>query len=181
MNDGLIPNRYAKALYKFAVEQKQDDAVYQQTSKLADSYNAMKELAGTVENPYLSLSDKVNVLMTASGAEPNSCMGKFFELVFSHGREAYLHSMALSYGKMYREANKISQVEIVTASELSDDEMAKIKVSVQTYLSGRTLEYKQSVDAELIAGFKIKVDSQQLDASISSELRNLRLKLLRKK
>ena len=59
--------------------------------------------------------------------------------------------------------------------------MAKIKDSVQSYLSGKKLEYTEAVDASLIGGFTVKVDSKLLDASISNELRKLRLKLLSNK
>ena len=55
------------------------------------------------------------------------------------------------------------------------------KDSVQSYLSGKKLEYTEAVDASLIGGFTVKVDSKLLDASISNELRKLRLKLLSNK
>ena len=89
--------------------------------------------------------------------------------------------MALAYGKRYRDVNKISQVEIATASSFSQAVMDKIKDSVQTHLKGRSLEYRQRVDASLIGGFTVRVDGEVLDASMSNDLRKLRLKLLSKK
>ena len=38
--------------------------------------------------------------------------------------------------------------------------MDKIKDSVQTHLKGRTLEYRQRVDASLIGGFTVRVDGE---------------------
>ena len=89
--------------------------------------------------------------------------------------------MALAYGKRYRDINKISQVEIVTANELPAATIDKIKESVQTHLKGRTIEYRQRVDSSLIGGFTVRVDGEVLDASMSNDLRKLRLKLLSKK
>ena len=37
MNDGLIPNRYAKALYKYAAGQDAADSVYVETGALVRS------------------------------------------------------------------------------------------------------------------------------------------------
>ena len=176
MNEGLIPNRYAKALYEFAFEQKAADSVYAETQRLAASFAMQRDLAKAVENPFLSLDDKENLLLAASGAAPTGCLVKFFKLVFSRGRESMLPSMALAYGKMY-----IAQVAITTASPLPKESMAKIKDSVQAYLRGKKLEYTEAVDASLIGGFTVKVDSKLLDASISNELRKLRLKLLSNK
>lgn len=181
MNDGLIPNRYAKALYKFAVGQKDAGDVYAGTSLLVKSYMSEPGLAKAVENPFLPVADKVRVLLAASGAAAGKSLEKFFKLVLSHGRESLLLQMALAYGRIYREANGISQVEITTATEFPEPDMKKIRDYVQSCLSGRKLEYNETVDPSLIGGFTVKVDSLLLDASISNELRNLRLKLLSRK
>lgn len=181
MNEGLIPNRYAKALYQYASAQGQSASVYEQTARLADSYGRESKLAKAVENPFLSVADKTGLLLAASGAEQEGCLDKFFRLVFSHGRETLMLSMALAYGKKYREANRISQVEIVTASELPAGSMDSIRKTVQAHLGDRTLEYRERVEPSLIGGFTVRVDSQLIDASMSNELRKLRLKLLSKK
>ncbi len=181
MNEGLIPNRYAKALFLFAEEAGKAEAVYSQTAQLAAGYEAHQEMKRAVENPFLPLADKLQLLLVAAGAEKGGCLDKFFKLVFSHGRESFMRSMALAYGKRYRDINKISQVEIVTANELPAATIDKIKESVQTHLKGRTIEYRQRVDASLIGGFTVRVDGEVLDASMSNDLRKLRLKLLSKK
>lgn len=182
MNEGLIPSRYAKALYLYASEKGSAEAVYGATARLADSYACQPGLARAVENPFLPLADKEKLLLAASGAsDDGGCLNKFFKLVFSHGRESLMRSIALAYGRRYREANGISRVEIATASALPEASMRQIREAVQTYLSGRKLEYRERIDASLIGGFTVRVDSQLLDASISNELRKLRLKLLSKK
>lgn len=181
MNEGLIPSRYAKALHLYAEEAGKAAAVYEQTERLAAGYEAHPQMSRAVENPFLPLADKQQLLLVASGAENDGCLDKFFKLVFSHGRESFIRSMALAYGKRYRDVNKISQVEIATASSFSQAVMDKIKDSVQTHLKGRTLEYRQRVDASLIGGFTVRVDGEVLDASMNNDLRKLRLKLLSKK
>ncbi len=181
MNDGLIPNRYAKALYKFALEQNDADGVYAETAALVKSYMSEPELAKAVENPFLPVADRTKVLLAASGAVAGKSLDKFFKLVFNHGRESMLLQMALSYGKFYRSANGISQVEITTATKFPESDLEKIRKYVQSCLGGRKLEYDETVDNSLIGGFTVKVDSLLLDASISNELRNLRLKLLSRK
>lgn len=181
MNEGLIPNRYAKALFKFAAGQNEVESVYGETKKLVENYLAEPAIAKAVENPFLSYADKEKVLLAAAEAAPERSLDKFFKLVFSRGRESLICQMALAYGKMYREANGIRQVEITTASALPAKDLDKIKATVQAYLGNGRLEYKECVDAGLIGGFTVKVDSRLLDASISSELRKLRLKLLSKK
>ena len=87
--------------------------------------------------------------------------------------------MALAYCDLYRKDNKIARVKIITATRLSEDMMAKLRDVVTKAYPGMTLEFSYDVDPDLIGGFVIDVDGQRLDASISNEIEQLRLKLLR--
>ena len=42
-----------------------------------------------------------------------------------------------------------------------------------------TLEISQTIDPSLIGGFTVKIDDYLLDASVSNELKQLRLNLLK--
>lgn len=180
MNDGLIPNRYAKALYKFAIEENASQEVYLQMKQLCASYEALPELKKTVDNPFLPVADREKVLLSASGAEKDGCLDKFILMVIKNNRESAMREMALSYGKIYRMANNIAQVNITTATELSDDKLSQIIEVVKPQLEGKTIERTVSVDKDLIGGFTVQVDSMVLDASIKNELKKLRLKLLKR-
>ena len=89
--------------------------------------------------------------------------------------------MALAFGKMYRSDKGIAQVVVTSAAPLPAQAFDKIKAFLKSCLHGKSIEYKVDVDPELIGGFTIKIDSLLLDASLSSELRDLRLKLISKK
>ena len=178
MNDGLIPNRYAKALYKQAIEAGDAAAVYGQAKSLANAYASEASLAKTVGNPFVGAADKCRVLLTAAGAQQGGSLDKFIALVIKNNREDYLRMIALSYAKIYRLANNISQVEIVTASKLPEDQLEAIMKVVKQQLSGKTLEISKRVDSDLIGGFVVNVDSLVLDASVRNELNKMRVKLL---
>ena len=84
MNEGLIPSRYAKALHLYAEEAGKAAAVYEQTERLAAGYEAHPQMSRAVENPFLPLADKQQLLLVASGAENDGCLDKFFKLVFKY-------------------------------------------------------------------------------------------------
>ncbi|MBQ1487010.1 MAG: F0F1 ATP synthase subunit delta [Muribaculaceae bacterium] len=54
MSEGLIPRRYAKALYKFAVENGDSQEIYELLKKLSFRYAAIDELKRAVLNPEVS-------------------------------------------------------------------------------------------------------------------------------
>ena len=180
MNDGLIPKRYAKALYKYAQEQGVAQEVYVQMKHMADSYASLPELKKTVDNPFLPAVDREKLLLTASGAKKGDCLDKFILMVINSNRESFMREIALAYGNIYRKANNIAQVNITTAVELPEDKLSQIIDVVKQQLDGKIVEKSVNVDSSLIGGFKVQVDSMVLDTSISNELKKMRLKLLKR-
>lgn len=178
MNDGLIPNRYAKALYKSAVESGVQSQVYGEMRQLALSYEQNKQLKQAANNPFLPADDKERLLLTAAGAKQGSVADRFFCMVIAKNRVEFLRSMALAYEKIYRQACGIAKVEVVTAAELPDEQIDAILAVVKKQLHAHTLELTKRVDPTLIGGFSVNVDDLVLDASIKTELDKLRLKLL---
>ncbi len=178
MNDGLIPNRYAKALYKVANERGDTAQVYAQMNLLNAAYEVQAGLKKAVNNPFLPLADKLQLLCTAAGADGNGSTARFMELVVKNNRVDFMRDIALAFMRQYRENNGIARVEIVTATELGDNEINAIIDVVKNQLKGKTIELSKRVDPSLIGGFMVDVDSRVLDASVKNQLEKLRLKLL---
>ena len=59
MNDGLIPGRYAKALYKVACANGDAEMIYDQLKRLNLSYATVEELTKVVRNPSLRASGRM--------------------------------------------------------------------------------------------------------------------------
>ena len=56
--------------------------------------------------------------------------------------------------------------------------MSRLKSLVEKHLGDATVEFTKDVDPDLIGGFVVTVNSERLDASVSNEIKQLRLKLL---
>ncbi len=175
---GLIPSRYAKALYKFALENGKSQDVYAEMQHVVESFSRNPELAKVLSNPYVESADKERVLLKAAGENPGEDYRRFVKLILDHNREEFAYLMALSYRDLYRKENNISQVLITTAVKLPDSEMAKLQDVVKRRFVDTTFEFSSAVDPDLIGGFVIDVDSSRLDASVSGELAQLRQNLL---
>lgn len=178
MNDGLIPNRYAKALFKLSQERGDTALVYNEMKQLDVAYSNEAALKKAVNNPFLPVADKLKLLCAASGAELDGTSAKFMELVIKNNRIDFMRAIALAFMKQYRELNGIAKVEVVTATALGDDEIKEILDVVKSQLGNKTIELTKSVNPDLIGGFMVDVDSRVLDASVKSQLEKLRLKLL---
>ena len=86
MDIGVISVRYARALLKSAVEQKQDETVYREMLLLAKSYVDVPQLRQTIAGPMLSKDKKEELLLTAVGGAPTTLTKAFIQLVLREGR-----------------------------------------------------------------------------------------------
>lgn len=179
MISGLIPHRYAKALYKFALESNAASNVYDEMKRVIASFAGNPGLSKVLSNPFVDYADKERALLAAAGEAPGDDYRRFVKLILDHKREEFAYLMALAYRDIYRKENNISQVKIITAAELPEAEMAKLRGVVERSFRNTKFEYSAEIDPDLIGGFIIDVDSTRMDASVSGELSQLRQNLLR--
>lgn len=180
MDNGLIPRRYAKALYKFALEHGSVKAVYDEMKEVTEAFAGNPDLQKTLANPFVSNDDKAALLKAAAGAKVENDYLGFIKLLLENRREDFMYLIALSFRDLYRKENNISQVRITTATALPEAEMAKLRAMVAKAFPAQTLEFSDRVDPELIGGFVVDVDDARMDASISNEIEQLRLTLITK-
>lgn len=179
MNEGLIPRRYAKALYKVAIERNCARQLYAEMTTLADSFAQNPKLAATIANPYISAEQKISLLNVAAGVTSDATYADFLKLLINNRRIAAMRDIALAYQEIYRKANSIYVVNLTSATALDSTEVERLRKLVMNNLpEGASIEFNQIVDPSLIGGFTISIDNERLDASINNELKQLRLKLI---
>lgn len=178
MNDGLIPKRYAKALYKLAVENGDSQEIYEQLKPLSQGMSGLDDIKRVLLNPYVPEQDKGRVMMQLVGAKPGSSLDKFVLLVIRNNRAEFLRKIALAYVNLYREQHNIAKVVITSASELDQEQIDAVVAIVRQRLADATLEIERELDADLIGGFTVKIGDILLDASVRNELNKMRFKLL---
>lgn len=174
MDEGLIARRYAKAVFRYAQGLNAADAVYEKMKLFEKNYIAHPDLQKALLNPLLSPEDKEMLLSTAIGIEPGEAYIKGIRLLIRNHREMYVRSICLMFQKIYRAANGIIRVKIITAMELSDETMDKIKEFVRRH-TDKTIEFVHKVDPSIIGGFILQIGSRQLDASLMKELKEMSL------
>lgn len=179
MNEGLIPRRYAKALLKYAVEKNADKYLYGLMNQLLKSFEEHPELDATMANPFIDSAKKIQLLLTAAGAEPSDeVYSDFLKLLCNNNRIPLVRSIALAYADDYRKMHNIYKVEVTSAAPMAEQSEERLKKLILSHLKGGTMEYAMKIDPSLIGGFAVKVGSERLDASIKNELQQIQHKLL---
>ena len=91
-----------------------------------------------------------------------------------------MRGIALAFLDIYRRENHIYVVRVESAAPLAPEEEQRIKRLVQSHIGDGTIEYTAGVNPTLIGGFTVAVGNDRIDASVSNELKQLRLNLLSK-
>lgn len=181
MDQGLIPRRYAKALYAVGVERSDTANLYQLMQALGKAFADTTGLAATVANPFVSDADKTSLLIKAVGGnngKPDATYVDFLKLLEKNKRTALARDIARAYVDLYRQQNAIYRVDICSAAPMGERERARLEQIIAKHVGEGTIEYNYTTDPSLIGGFTVTVNSERLDASVSSQLKQLRLKLV---
>lgn len=181
MDQGLIPARYAKALYLTACETSSETTVYDALKLVVKAFDDQPQLQSTLSNPFVSNSDKIKLLQTAaSNSKSDDIYSNFLKLLAENSRLDQMRMIAQAYIKLYRQKKQIYEVKVVSASPLSEDEQIRLRKMISQHLNGGTIEYSAQIDPSLIGGFTVNIGNERIDASISNELKQMRLNLISK-
>lgn len=179
MNIGIIPMRYAKALLAFAQDKSAEEKVYAEMSSLAQNFADHSSLLTVLNNPVMKEDEKQKLICTAAGTQVSDVFVRFIELVLHQKREIHLQSIALMYLDLYRKAKNISTGTLITAAPLTAEVQERMREILMKDTKG-TLEFKTSVNPDIIGGFVYLIDTYRLDASVATQLKRVKNQFMEK-
>jgi F-type H+-transporting ATPase subunit delta len=133
------------------------------------------ELDALLANPETDSTVKADVLERVLGSS-DELTRNFVRLLVEKGRAAEVREVAEEFEALVTAQEGILDVELTTASELSDEEFGRIVGRIEQ-ASGRRVQATRSVDPGLIGGLVLQAGSMRLDASVRGRLDRLRTEL----
>jgi len=179
MNIGLIPARYAKALFEYSKKVGEEEAVYQNMKILAKHFIEFPEMDDVLLNPVVSVEDKKKLIIAAAGGDICETFMRFIDLVIQNKREGNLNFIALKFRDTYRESKNIYYAKLTTVEECEPEVIEKLKKYLLDDRKG-TIEFDYVIDKSIIGGFIIEYDCNLLDASIEGQIKLISKELLEK-
>ncbi|HIZ86555.1 MAG TPA: F0F1 ATP synthase subunit delta [Candidatus Coprenecus pullistercoris] len=173
---GLISRRYAKTLADYAAELGEEEKVYGQLLPLTEHYDYVPALRETVYSPVISPQRKAEVISSLFEGGPCRALCDFIQLVLRHRREAYLYFILHSFIDLYRERHHIKEAVLTTAVALGDGVSDVVRKAMQDRTECK-INVTVRVDPAIIGGFVFRMEDTFIDASVATQLRQLRRKL----
>jgi len=146
--------------------------VQEQLGQLREAATSVDELRLMLENPEVDSRVKQDVLgRIAQGSD--EAVVNFVKLLAEKGRAAEIGEAADEFDALVAAEQRVLDVRLTTAHELSDKEFQKILGSIEQ-ASGRKVQAERDVDPDLIGGLVLQAGSMRLDASVRGRLERLR-------
>ena len=166
---------YAEALLEAARDAGRVDEVRRELAEFVEAVQASSELRSLLRNQQIEPHVKRDALGAAL-AEADPLVRNVLQLLAEKGRLGEVEEIQAELERLIARAERVLELELTTAVELSDDEAAKVVGQIEQ-ASGRKVEATRTVDPELIGGIVIQAGSQRLDASVRGRLDQLRQEL----
>ena len=172
-------NRYAKALFDVALEEKADLA------KIADNLDALVQMmkgspdleraAGFSSTTEAQRESLMNSVSSAMGlAAP---VAKMLVLLAKSGKLNLVPHLAESYRERLLSHQNVVRADVTSAAPLSPEKAKALEESLSK-VTGKKVELSVSVDPELLGGVVARIGSTVYDGSVKTQLQRMRQELV---
>ena len=179
MNLSKISVRYSKALFLTSQEKNVLERVNDDMLLLHNTCLDIEEFNKLLENPIVTSSIKRNIIESVFSGNLHEITLSFLYLILKNNREAFLEDITRVFLDLYRKKMGFVSVSLTTAISIDDDLKNRIIEMINTAYKA-DVEMTESVNKNILGGFKLQIEDKLLDASVSTSLNKLKRELLRK-
>lgn len=171
---GPVAYRYARSIMGLAKEQGLLEQVRGDMRVVAQATADSRELRTLLKSPVVKPDAKAAILAKIFAGKVSDVTARFVAILVRKGREDILPQVAEAFEQLYRSALGIVTAQVTTAVPLGADARRKVQELVNAKYPGRSVDITESTDPTLIGGVVVRVGDEQLDASVSRKLQDLR-------
>ncbi|MBM3936829.1 MAG: ATP synthase F1 subunit delta [Sphingomonadales bacterium] len=173
MNNPRIATRYAVSLLRLATERGQEQRIYQDMVSLSAAISGSKDLDRLFRSPLIKPDVKIQIVKKLFATTFDALTLGFLNLAIRKHRESEMGGMAKAFVRLFENQKGVVRVEIQTASVLDESNRSKLESKLtKAFGQGAAFGYKQN--PELLGGYVLKSGDLRVDASMASELQQIR-------
>ncbi len=166
-----IARRYAKALSEVLPDEKLEK-VLKEIKTLLSLFD--EKAIKFFKSPIIPTEKKVELLNSVlEKVEVSPELQKVLKLMAERNRLGILKEFAEEFEKFADARLGVVKAEITSATELDEEVLNRIKAKIEE-LFGKKAEITVKLDPSIIGGFIVRVADKVLDASIKTQLENLK-------
>lgn len=173
--ESRVAVRYADALISLAQEQSKLEQVKEGIDTVQSTIDENRDLKLFLKNPVIPSEKKAEVLKSLFEGKVDALVSNVLNLVCAKDRADVLEDITYAAAKQYEEIQGVQTAVVRTAFAIDEELRTSFAKKVQS-ISGKTkVKLTEIIDESLIGGFILQVDDKQIDTSIASQLKQLKL------
>ncbi|AGA76887.1 ATP synthase F1 subunit delta [Echinicola vietnamensis] len=170
-----VASRYAKSLMELADERGILKEVQQDMQSLLEVAGSNRDFALMLRSPIVKPDVKAKVIKKIFSGTAQELTLSFYDIISRKHREDIIADIAKAFLELYNQRQGIQVAQVTTTFPMTED-LRKVFADVVKDVSGKPkVELVEKVDQNIIGGFVLKVNDRQLDESMNSKLKALRL------
>lgn len=177
MDQSKINIRYAQAYYSLAKEKGLTRELRSDAHLISSVYNSIRDFILLIESPVIPTSGKINAVKSIFEEKINTDSLNFLILIIENRREKYIPGILRDLEELYRKDQGIKTALLTTAEPLEPEVVEQMRTELESQLNSK-IELNQVIDQQLIGGFVLRIDDNQYDASVATQLKKIKEKLL---
>ncbi len=171
-----VASRYVKSLLGLAVEQNALEIVHTDMQLFDHVCRTNRPFVSMLRSPIIRHEKKKDILEAIFKSKVNKLTMAIMVMLTNKNREPLLPAIAQEFHNAYNEYKGIEKATVTTTIAIDEKLKGEIETIVKKLSSKKQVELVQKVDKELIGGFILNVGDRQIDASIKSKLKSLKVK-----
>ncbi len=178
MSVETIARRYASALADVVMKNGLAETVKAELKIWQQMIEENADLHAVMGNPAITHGHKTRVLETLiTKAGPNVTTSNFLRVLLQNGRLTDLAAINEKFETVLEERSGSVVAKVTAARDLSESERAALKANLEK-LTGRKVRPAYVIDSSIIGGVVTQIGSTVYDASVRTQLENLREELV---
>ena len=164
---------YSRALFNFSVEKNIMHQITADFQNLDSFLDETTELTEYLNNPIVSQTAKREILTRILQSQLNAETFKFLMVLINKDRINLLKPIIYTYLELVYETASIKMIEVSTAFPFTNLQKNSLIQKLKELTNAREIRLVITIDANLIGGFLIKMESKVIDFTVKNQLQNL--------
>ncbi len=177
MNESKISVRYAKALFQLGKEKNVLDTIVTDMKLIDELCNTVHDFWLMVESPVIKTSQKRQTVKSVLADKLDGISLNFLDMVFENHREIFIKDMVRNFLDLYLKDKGVVSAKLTTASVIGKEGKANLSEMLKKAFDSK-IELEEVLDKDIIGGFVLRVDDQELDMSVSTQLNQIKRTLV---
>lgn len=168
--------RYAGALFNVAVERGEEDEIARNLAAVSSVALDSPQLMGVLHHPQITRKQKKEILSKIFQGQVHNDVIHFLLMLVEKDRASMIPMAAKEFSRLLDEHRREADAEAITALPLTPEQEAQLKAQLQE-ATGYKVRLRTRVDEEILGGLIVRVGDKLIDASVRTQLEEIRNRL----